>query len=78
MRDAHRKHTGKVLAVVDDILKNYDGSTGTKDKVKRVIITLEEKLSTLKAFDESILAAIDDDETMDAEIQVTKMRKCSE
>ena len=58
-----------MLAVVDEILKNYDGSTGAKDNVKRVIITIEEKFSTLKAFDKSILAAIDDDETMDAEIE---------
>ena len=69
VREAHRKHTGKVLAAVDEILKDYDGSIGAKDKVKRITITLNEKLSTLKALDESILVAIDDDETMEAEIE---------
>ena len=39
---------------------DYDGSDTAKDKVKRIIITimLNEKLATLNALDESILAAI--------------------
>ena len=38
---------------------DYDESDITKDKIKRITITLNEKLATLKALDESILAPID-------------------
>ena len=38
---------------------DYDESDTTKDKIKRITITLNEKLATLKALDESISAAID-------------------
>ena len=42
---------------------DYDGSYIAKDKVKRITITitLNEKLETLNALDESILAAIDEE-----------------
>ena len=60
IRAAHRLHTRKVLASVDELLMDYDGSDTTKDKIKRITITLNEKLATLKALDESILAAIDE------------------
>ena len=60
IRAAHRLHTRKVLASVDDLLMDYDRSDTTKDKIKRITITLNEKLATLKALDESILAAIDE------------------
>ena len=49
----------KFLAPVDELLMDYDESDITKDKIKRITITLNEKLATLKALDESILAAID-------------------
>ena len=49
----------KFLASVDELLMDYDESDITKDKIKRITITLNEKLATLKALDESILAAID-------------------
>ena len=60
IRAAHRLHTRKVLASVDELLMDYDGSDTTKDKIKRITITLNEKLATLKALDKSILAAIDE------------------
>ena len=41
-REAHRKHTGKVLAAVDEKVKDYDGFTGAKDRVKRIIISLND------------------------------------
>ena len=59
IRAAHRLHTRKVLASVDELLMDYEGCDTTKDKIKRITITLNEKLATLKALDESILAAID-------------------
>ena len=37
---------------------DYDGSDTSKDQVKGITITLNEKLAILKALDESILAAI--------------------
>ena len=49
----------KLLASVDELLTDYDESDTTKDKIKRITITLNEKLATLKALDESISAAID-------------------
>ena len=49
IRAAHRLHTRKVLASVDELLMDYDGSDTTKDKIKRITITLNEKLATLKA-----------------------------
>ena len=49
----------KLLASVDELLMDYDESDTTKDKIKRITITLNEKLATLKAMDESISAAID-------------------
>ena len=52
IRAAHRLHTRQVLASVDELL--------TKDKIKQITITLNEKLATLKSLDESILAAIDE------------------
>ena len=60
IRAEHHLHTKKVLASVDELLMDYDGSDTTKDKIKRITITLNEKLATLKALDESILAAIDE------------------
>ena len=39
---------------------DYDGSDTTKDKIKRITTTVNEKLATFKALDESILAAIDE------------------
>ena len=39
---------------------DYNGSDTTKDKIKRITITLNEKLATLKALDKSILATIDE------------------
>ena len=47
---------------------DYDGSDTTKDKIKRITITLNEKLAALKALDESILAAIDE-ENLEREIE---------
>ena len=49
----------KLLASVDELLMDYDESDTTKDKIKRITITLNEKLATLKVSDESISAAID-------------------
>ena len=60
IRAAHRLHTRKVPPSVDELLRDYDGSDTTKDKINRITITLNEKLATLKALDESILAAIDE------------------
>ena len=39
---------------------SYDGSDTATDKIKRITITLNEKLATVNALDESILAAIDE------------------
>ena len=60
IRAAHRLHTRKVLASVDELLMDYDGSDTTKDKIKQITITLNEKLATLKALDKSILATTDE------------------
>ena len=60
IRAAHCLHARKVLASVDELFMDYDGSDITKDKIKRITITLNEKIVTLKALDESILAAIDE------------------
>ena len=65
---AHRLHTSKVLASVDELLMDYDGSDTTKDKIKRITIALNEKLATLKALDESILSTIDE-ENLEPEIE---------
>ena len=60
IRAAHRLHARKILSSVDELLMDYDGSDTTKDKIKRITITLNDKLATLKTLDESILAAIDE------------------
>ena len=60
IRAAHRLHTRKVLASVDELPIDYEGCDTTKDKIKRMTITLNEKLATLKALDKSILATIDE------------------
>ena len=60
IRAAHRLSATKVLASVDELFLDYDGSDITKDKIKRITITQNEKLATLEALDESILAAIDE------------------
>ena len=60
IRVAHRLNTRKVFASVDELLMDYEGCDTTKDKIKRITITVNEKLATLKALDESILAAIDE------------------
>ena len=39
---AHRLHTRKVLAPVDELLMDYDGSDTAKDKMKRITIALNE------------------------------------
>lgn len=39
---------------------DYDGSDTSKDQVKGITITLNEKLATLKALEESTLAVIDE------------------
>ena len=58
--EAHREHAKKVLAAVDEALSEFDGSVVAKDKVTRIIITLNDKLATLKSLDESILAAVEE------------------
>ena len=60
IRTAYRLHTRKVLPSVDELLMDYDRSDTTKDKKKRITITVNEKSATLKALDESILAAMDE------------------
>ena len=50
--------TVRDLAVAE-LLMDYDGSDTTKDKLKWITITLNEKLAHLKALDESNFAAID-------------------
>ena len=49
-----------MLAAVDEALSEFDGSVVAKDKVTRIIITLNDKLATLKSLDESILAAVEE------------------
>lgn len=39
VREAQRKRTRKVLAAVDEKVRDYDGLTGAKDRVKRIIIS---------------------------------------
>ena len=60
IRKAHREHAKKVLADVDEALSEFDGSVVAKGKVTRIIITLNDKLATLKSLDESILAAVEE------------------
>ena len=60
IRAVHHQHKRNVLKPVDERLMDYDGSDTAQDKVKRITITLNEKLAALKALDESILAAIDE------------------
>ena len=54
------KHTKKVLTAVDEATNEFDGSTVAKDKIARIIITLNDKLATLKSLDDSILAAVEE------------------
>ena len=49
-----------MLAAVEDALSEFDGSIVAKDKVTRIIITLNDKLATLKSLDKSILAAVEE------------------
>jgi len=63
IREGQRAHVTKVLGSVDEVLKKYDGSKSAKDRKTRLSITLNEKLVTLKALDESILFAVEDGET---------------
>ena len=45
---------------MDEVLTEYYGSRSAKDRITRLNITLNEKLVTLKALDESILSAVED------------------
>ena len=60
IRKAHREHTKKVLVAVSKALCEFDGPAVAKDKVTRIIITLNDKLETSKALDESILVAVEE------------------
>lgn len=62
IREGQRAHATKVLASVNEVLTEYDGSRSAKDKITGLSITLNEKLATLKALDENILSAVDDGE----------------
>ena len=48
IREGQRLHAKKVLASVDEVLTEYDGSRSAKDRITRLSITLNEKLVTLK------------------------------
>ena len=71
IREGQRVHAKKVLASVDEGLTEYDGSRSAKDRITRLSITLNEKLVTLKALDESILSAVDDG-VIESEIEESK------
>ena len=60
IRERQRVHAKKVLTSVDEVLTEYDGSRSAKDRITRLSLTLNEKLVTLKALDESILSAVED------------------
>ena len=60
IREGQRVRAKKVLASVDEVLTEYDGSRSAKDRITRLNITLNEKLVTLKALDDSILSAVED------------------
>lgn len=73
IREGQRAHATKVLASVDEVLTEYDGSRSAKDRITRLSITLNEKLVTLKALDESMLSAVEDGET-ESEIESENFR----
>ena len=60
IREGQHAYAKKVFASVDEVLAEYDGSRSAKDRITRLSITLNEKLATLKALDESVLSAVDD------------------
>jgi len=45
---------------VDEALSEFDGSVVAKNKVTPIIVTLNDKLATLKSLDESILVAVEE------------------
>ena len=71
IREGQRVHVKKVLASADEVLAEYDGSRSAKDRITRLSITLNEKLATLKALNESILSAVDDGD-IESEIEESK------
>ena len=71
IREGQRVHAKKVLASVDEVLTEYDGSRSAKDRITRLNITLNEKLVILKALDESILSAVEDGD-IESEIEESK------
>ncbi|XP_068670918.1 uncharacterized protein [Montipora foliosa] len=71
IREGQRTHATKVLASMNEVLTEYDGSRSAKDKITQLSIALNEKLVTLKALDESILSAVDDGE-IESEINASE------
>lgn len=59
---AQRAHATKVLASVEEVFTEYDGSQNAKDGIAQLKITPNEKLATLKALNEHILTAVDEGE----------------
>ena len=47
IREGKRAHATKVLASVDEVLTEYDGSRSAEDRITRLSITLNEKRVTL-------------------------------
>ena len=72
--EGQRTHAVKVLFSVNEVLTEYDGSRSAKDSITRLGVTLNEKLVTLKALNESILCAVDDGE-IESEIESANSRK---
>ena len=70
IREGQRTHATKVLASVNEVLTEYDGSRSAKDKITQLSIALNEKLVTLKALD--IEGTAVDDGEIESEIDASE------
>ena len=60
IREGHRAFTRKLFDSASDLWQNFDGSQSQEDRIQRLIVKYQEKLTTLKELDDGILLLVAD------------------
>ena len=60
IREGRRAFTRKLFDSANDLLQNFDGSQSQEDRIQRLIVKYQEKLTTLKELDDGILLLVAD------------------
>ena len=87
MREGHTAFTRKLSDSANDLLQNFDGSQSQEDRIQRLIVKYQEKLTTLKELNGGILLLvankhiekeIEESEAIRSEVQETllKLERC--